>query len=234
MFPGIESSTVRERSVPGTLETEACTSACSWRRKEFASTPTVGWIWTRSVGRDHALGDERAGNRTGRKEFAEMEKATFGGGCFWGVEATFRNVSGVVGTSVGYLGGTLDNPTYEDVCRGDTGHAEVVEVGFDPAKVSYESLLDVFWDMHDPTQLNRQGPDVGHQYRSAIFFHTPEQEARALASRAALEESGRHQDPIVTEITPASTFHRAEDYHQQYLETRGLASCTIPAHQDQE
>lgn len=154
-----------------------------------------------------------------------MEKATFGAGCFWGVEAAFRNVDGVISTAVGYLGGTLSNPTYEKVCSGRTGHAEVVEVLYDPAKVSYATLLDRFWELHDPTQLNRQGPDVGTQYRSAIFYHTPEQEQLARASKEKLEQSGVYKRPIVTEITPASTFYQAEDYHQQYLEKRGLASC---------
>ena len=156
-----------------------------------------------------------------------MEKATFGAGCFWGVEAAFQEVEGVVSTAVGYSGGHLQKPTYQDVCSGRTGHAEVVQVEYDPAKVSYDRLLDVFWDNHDPTTVNRQGPDVGEQYRSAIFFHTPEQEAAAKASKARLERSGRYARPIVTEITPASEFWRAEDYHQRYLEKRGLAHCTI-------
>ncbi|HYV58196.1 MAG TPA: peptide-methionine (S)-S-oxide reductase MsrA [Candidatus Nitrosopolaris sp.] len=156
-----------------------------------------------------------------------MEKATFGAGCFWGVEAAFQEIEGVTSTAAGYSGGTLANPTYQDVCSGRTGHAEVVQVEYDPARVSYERLLDVFWDNHDPTTLNRQGPDVGEQYRSAIFFHTPEQEAVAKASKARLERSGRFRRPIVTEITPASTFWRAEEYHQRYLEKRGLAHCTI-------
>ena len=156
-----------------------------------------------------------------------MEKATFGAGCFWGVEAAFRQVNGVKATTVGYAGGTLENPTYKDVCSGRTGHAEVVEVEFDPAQVSYEELLKVFWDNHDPTTLNRQGPDVGEQYRSAIFYHTPEQEAAARASKAALEQSGTYRRAIVTEITPAPTFYRAEDYHQQYFEKRGISHCHI-------
>jgi len=156
-----------------------------------------------------------------------MEKATFGAGCFWGVEAAFRQVNGVKATTVGYAGGTLENPTYKDVCSGRTGHAEVVEVEFDPALVSYEDLLKVFWENHDPTTLNRQGPDVGEQYRSAIFYHTPEQEAAARASKAALEESGTYRRAIVTEITPAPTFYRAEDYHQQYFEKRGISHCHI-------
>lgn len=156
-----------------------------------------------------------------------MEKATFGAGCFWGVEATFRQTTGVTSTSVGYMGGSLENPTYRDVCTDQTGHAEVVEVVYDPAKVSYNELLGVFWDAHDPTTLNRQGPDVGTQYRSAIFYHTPEQEAAARASKEQVQRSGRYPRDIVTEITPASAFYRAEDYHQQYLEKRGLAHCSI-------
>ena len=155
------------------------------------------------------------------------EKATFGAGCFWGIEATYRQVPGVVSTAVGYLGGTLENPSYEQVCSGRTGHAEVVEVEYDPSRTTYEQILDVFWENHDPTTLNRQGPDVGTQYRSAIFFHTPEQEAAAKASKEERDRSGKHRRPIVTEITPASTFYPAEDYHQQYLEKRGLAHCSI-------
>jgi len=154
-----------------------------------------------------------------------MEKATFAAGCFWGVEATFRQVRGVTSTAVGYSGGTFKNPTYQDVCTGRTGHAEVLQVEYDPAQVSYEELLDVFWNTHDPTTLNRQGPDIGTQYRSAILFHTPEQEAAARASKQALEANGRYRRPIVTEITPASEFYRAEEYHQQYLEKRGQAHC---------
>jgi len=158
---------------------------------------------------------------------AHQEKATFGAGCFWGVEATFRQLPGVLGTSVGYAGGTLTNPTYRDVCSGRTGHAEVVEVVYDPARISYDDLLTVFWDNHDPTQKDRQGPDIGKQYRSAIFYHTPEQQATAARSKAAREASGRHRRPIATEITAASPFYVAEDYHQQYLEKRGLSSCHI-------
>src|SRR5579885_1930629 len=156
-----------------------------------------------------------------------LEKALFGAGCFWGVEATYRQVEGVVATAVGYAGGTLDNPTYRDVCTDRTGHAEVVEVTYDPARVSYEDLLNVFWENHDPTQLNRQGPDIGTQYRSVIFFHTPEQQAAAVASKEQRERSGRYKKPIVTEIAPAPTFYMAEDYHQQYLEKRGLSSCHL-------
>ena len=156
-----------------------------------------------------------------------MEKATFAAGCFWGVEATFRQLPGVISTRVGYIGGQLPNPTYKDVCTDRTGHAEAVEVEYDRAKVSYEQLLNVFWENHDPTQLNRQGPDWGTQYRSAIFFHTPEQESAANASKEVLGKSGRFGKPIVTRIVPATTFYEAEDYHQQYLEKRGLASCHI-------
>jgi peptide-methionine (S)-S-oxide reductase len=156
-----------------------------------------------------------------------MAKAIFGAGCFWGVEAAFRQVEGVLATAVGYSGGRLENPSYENVCSGRTGHAEVVEVEYDPSKVSYEKLLDVFWENHDPTTLNRQGPDVGEQYRSAIFFESPEQEAAARASKERLEKSGRYKRSIVTEIEPASTFYRAEEYHQRYLEKHGLAHCRI-------
>jgi|SRR5579864_5700337 len=156
-----------------------------------------------------------------------MEKATFGAGCFWGVEAAFRQVQGVKATAVGYMGGKLKDPTYQDVCTDRTGHAEVVQVEFDPSQVSYEELLSVFWENHDPTTLNRQGPDTGTQYRSVIFFHSPEQEAAAKASKQALEKSGRYKRPVVTEIVSAPEFWRAEDYHQQYLEKRGLAHCHL-------
>ena len=156
-----------------------------------------------------------------------MAKATFAAGCFWGVEATFRQIPGVTSTRVGYTGGEMANPTYKDVCTDRTGHAEAVEVEFDPAKVAYDELLRVFWENHDPTQLNRQGPDWGKQYRSAIFFHSPEQEAAANASKQALEDSGQYRKPIATQIVPATTFYQAEDYHQQYLEKRGLATCHI-------
>jgi len=156
-----------------------------------------------------------------------MAKATFGAGCFWGVEETFRKIPGVTDTAVGYSGGSTKNPTYKDVCTDGTGHAEVVEVDYDPAKVPYETLLDVFWSGHNPTQLNRQGPDVGTQYRSVIFFHTPEQEAAARASKDRLQASGRFPRPIVTEISPAQPFWRAEEYHQRYLDKRGLGSCHV-------
>jgi peptide-methionine (S)-S-oxide reductase len=152
-----------------------------------------------------------------------MAKALFAAGCFWGVEAAFRGIEGVTSTAVGYSGGTAEHPTYEQVCSGRTGHAETVEVDFDPSKVSYDHLLDVFWESHDPTTLNRQGPDVGTQYRSAIFVDGPEQETEATASRERAQT--RLRRPIATEITPAPTFWRAEDYHQQYLEKRGAAHC---------
>ena len=156
-----------------------------------------------------------------------MAKAIFAAGCFWGVEATFRQIPGVISTRVGYTGGNFNHPTYKDVCTDRTGHAEAVEVTYDPAKVSYDKVLQVFWENHDPTQLNRQGPDWGTQYRSAIFFTNPEQEAAAQASKEALEKSHRFSKPIVTQIVPATTFYQAEDYHQQYLEKKGLASCHI-------
>src|SRR5579872_3785345 len=156
---------------------------------------------------------------------SNSELATFGAGCFWGVEETFRTLPGVVRTTVGYLGGTLENPTYKDVCTDTTGHAEVVEVEFDPSQIGFGALLDVFWANHDPTQKNRQGPDYGSQYRSAIFFHSPEQEALAIASKAAVQ--ARISKPIATEITAASKFYPAEDYHQQYLLKRGLSSCHL-------
>ncbi len=156
-----------------------------------------------------------------------MAKATFAAGCFWGVEATFRALPGVNSTQVGYIGGHTENPTYKDVCTDRTGHAEAVEVDYDPTKVAYGDLLKIFWENHDPTQLNRQGPDWGTQYRSAIFFHSPEQQVEAEGSKESLERSHRFSKPIVTQILPAPTFFPAEDYHQQYLEKRGLASCHI-------
>ena len=162
----------------------------------------------------------------------ETEKATFGAGCFWGIEVTFGQIDGVTGTAVGFMGGKTENPFYEDVCTDTTGHAEVVQVEFDPQKVSYEQLLDVFWGSHNPTQVNRQGPDVGTQYRSAIFVHSPEQEETARRSKAERERAGRFKQPIATEIEPAASFYRAEDYHQRYLEKRGLAHCAVPASND--
>ena len=156
-----------------------------------------------------------------------MAKASFAAGCFWGVEAAFRQVEGVLETAVGYEGGHTGDPTYEDVCTGATGHAETVEIDYDPSRVSYDQLLDVFWGNHDPTTLNRQGPDVGDQYRSAIFIHTPEQQAAATASKEKLEKSGKYKRSIVTRIQPASRFYRAEEYHQRYFEKNGLAHCRI-------
>jgi peptide-methionine (S)-S-oxide reductase len=150
------------------------------------------------------------------------EKAIFGAGCFWGVEAAFRAVKGVSEVVSGYSGGHFKNPSYHDVCTGKTGHAEVVQVEYDPSQVDYDTLLDVFWGCHNPTTRNRQGPDVGTQYRSAIFFYTPEQEAAAKASKEKSEQNGRWRDPIVTEISPAAEFYPAEEYHQRYLEKRGI------------
>jgi peptide-methionine (S)-S-oxide reductase len=156
-----------------------------------------------------------------------MEKATFGAGCFWGVEVAFANLPGVTATAVGYEGGKTEAPTYRDVCTDSTGHAEVVELDFDPAKITYSQVLDAFFSLHDPTQLNRQGPDWGTQYRSAVFYHSEEQKAAAEAKIAELNASGKFSKKIVTKIEPAQTFWRAEDYHQRYLEKRGLASCHI-------
>jgi peptide-methionine (S)-S-oxide reductase len=164
---------------------------------------------------------------TARGESTRMEKATFAAGCFWGVEATFQKVKGVKSTAVGYSGGVLENPTYQDVCTDRTGHAEAVQVEYDPAQVPYEKLLEIFWSNHDPTTRNRQGPDIGAQYRSVIFYHSPEQKSAAVASKRRLEESGKYKRAIVTEIIPASTFWRAEEYHQQYLEKRGLSNCHV-------
>jgi peptide-methionine (S)-S-oxide reductase len=156
-----------------------------------------------------------------------MEKATFGAGCFWGVEETFRRLPGVESTQVGYMGGHTSNPTYKQVCTDGTGHAEVVEVTFDPSKIAYPDLLGVFWANHDPTTMNRQGPDVGAQYRSAVFYHSPEQQAEAQSFKEKLERSKIYKRPIVTEITAAGEFWRAEDYHQQYLAKRGQSHCHI-------
>ncbi len=155
------------------------------------------------------------------------QTATFGAGCFWGVEEAFRQLPGVTATAVGYAGGKMLNPTYEDVCTDETGHAEVVEVKYDPSKISYDKLLQTFWDNHNPTTLNRQGPDNGSQYRSVIFYHTPEQQAAAEASKLALDTSGKWKQPVVTQLAPAAPFYLAEDYHQQYLAKRGLSNCHI-------
>jgi peptide-methionine (S)-S-oxide reductase len=156
---------------------------------------------------------------------AKLKKATFGAGCFWGVEDAFRKLEGVIDTQVGYSGGDFDHPSYQDVCSGVTGHAEVVEVTYNPEIISYTDLLDLFWDIHDPTTLNRQGPDIGAQYRSVIFYHDPEQEKLALESKEKLEKSGRYPGKIVTKIQPAPEFWRAEEYHQQYIEKTGQKSC---------
>jgi peptide-methionine (S)-S-oxide reductase len=164
---------------------------------------------------------------TGQHKVNHLEKATFGAGCFWHVEKAFQQVGGVVATSVGYMGGTRANPTYEDVCTDRTGHAEVVEVIFDPAQITYEDLLDTFWTIHDPTTLNRQGPDRGTQYRSVIFYYSPEQKAAAEASKKRLEQSFRLERNIVTEITPAGIFYRAEEYHQKYLDKHGHGACLL-------
>jgi peptide methionine sulfoxide reductase msrA/msrB len=157
----------------------------------------------------------------------KLEKATFAAGCFWGIEESFRNLKGIVSTRVGYTGGHIKDPTYEDVCSDKTGHAEAVEVTFDPAVISYEKLLDHFWQIHDPTQLNRQGPDRGSQYRSAIFFHDKQQEKQALASKEKLEKSKKFGGKVVTEVTAASEFYEAEEYHQQYLKKTGQKGCNI-------
>ena len=156
-----------------------------------------------------------------------MEKATFGAGCFWGVEAAFRKGKGVKSTVVGYMGGTLKNLTYEDVCTDKTGHAEVVQLEYDPSIVTYDELLEALWETHNPTTLNRQGPDIGTQYRPVIFYHNEEQKAKAIASKEKLQNSGKYKNEIVTEISPTSTFSRAEEYHQQYFEKHGSHSCGI-------
>jgi len=161
-----------------------------------------------------------------------MDVAIFGAGCFWGVEEAFRQEPGVTSTAVGYAGGTIADPSYEQVCSGETGHAEVVRVEYDPAEIGYERLLEIFWSIHDPTQKDRQGADVGNQYRSAIFYHTPEQEAAARASVKGLESSERFRGPIATEISPACAFHRAEEYHQQYLVKNGRAACPTSMRRD--
>lgn len=157
----------------------------------------------------------------------EKEVATFAAGCFWGVEETFRRTPGVLNTAVGYSGGSTPDPDYRAVCNGDTGHAEAVEVEFDPAQVSFAQLLDIFWENHDPTTLNRQGPDLGTQYRSAVYYHNDAQKAEAMASKERRQASGKHRKPIVTEITPASAFFRAEEYHQRYLAKRGMPGCHL-------
>ena len=156
-----------------------------------------------------------------------LETATFGAGCFWGIEAAFRKIKGVKSTAVGYMGGNLKNPTYEDVCTNKTGHAEVVQIEFDPSIVSYKNLLDEFWNVHDPTQLNKQGLDIGSQYRSVIFYHNPQQKKIAEEVKKRINESERYKKPIVTEISHAKEFYRAEEYHQQYFEKKGISSCRV-------
>ncbi len=173
-----------------------------------------------------ASGEVRKENAMGTEK---LQVATFAAGCFWGVEESFRLVPGVVATRVGFTGGTMQNPTYNDVCSDRTGHAEAVEVQFDPAFVSFDALLEVFWKIHDPTTINRQGPDTGSQYRSVIFFHDQEQEKAARASIAALEKSGRFKRAIVTQVVPAQEFYPAEEYHQKYFKKRGISpTCHIP------
>ena len=156
----------------------------------------------------------------------KCELATFGAGCFWGVEEAFKNIPGVLSTAVGYAGGVTDDPSYEQVCSGKTGHAEVVHLEFDPEQVSFESLLEAFWNLHDPTTPNRQGPDIGSQYRSIVLYHSPDQKIAASAAKKELEENGRYASPVVTEIEPFTIFYRAEEYHQRYLEKRGRSSCS--------
>jgi peptide-methionine (S)-S-oxide reductase len=179
-----------------------------------------------ALGSGPGAGKKDAGNPAGAGEEVTMKKATFAAGCFWGIESAFRAVDGVTSTQVGYTGGETENPNYREVCTNLTGHAEAVEVTYDPRRVTYEDLLAVFWKIHDPTQHNRQGPDVGSQYRSAIFFHDAGQEEAARASRDVLEKSGKLKGRIATEIVPAGTFYRAEEYHQRYLEKRGLGTCS--------
>jgi peptide-methionine (S)-S-oxide reductase len=156
-----------------------------------------------------------------------LEKATFGAGCFWGVEAAYRKIKGVISTAVGYMGGTLENPSYEDVCTDKTGHVEVVKIEFDPLVISYENLLEVFWNIHDPTQLNRQGPDIGTQYKSVIFYHDEKQKKKAEVSKNKQEKLKKYSKPIVTEILEAKTFYKAEEHHQQYFEKRDASNCPV-------
>jgi peptide-methionine (S)-S-oxide reductase len=181
---------------------------------------------TSVLGLGAGKGEMEAGSPVETGEEGTMKKATFAAGCFWGIESAFRAVDGVTSTQVGYTGGETEDPNYREVCTDLTGHAEAVEVTYDPRRVTYEDLLALFWKIHDPTQHNRQGPDVGSQYRSAVFFHDAGQEKAARASRDALEKSGRFKGEIATEIVPAARFYRAEEYHQQYLEKRGLGSCS--------
>ena len=171
--------------------------------------------------------DFSATKSTDKKKAVPVETATFAAGCFWGIELAFQKTEGVLSTTVGYMGGTLREPTYRDVCSGTTGHAEVVQLTFDPDKISYKELVDIFWRLHDPTSLNRQGPDVGTQYRSAIFYHSPQQKQIAEQAKTRLQSSGKYKGPIVTEIQAAKPFYPAEEYHQSYLKKRGVTSCRI-------
>lgn len=198
-----------------TREQKRGTANHTRRDSAFAFMPIKLYL---QLGRCNNIESENGGMR---------EKATFAAGCFWGIEVAFRELPGVLDVASGYEGGHTANPTYKDVCTDRTGHAETVEVEYDPAQITYDRLLETFWTIHDPTQVNRQGPDVGTQYRSAIFFHTPEQEQAARASKAQLEASGRFRRPIATQIESAQTFYRAEEYHQQYLSKRGLKHCHI-------
>ncbi len=196
----------------------------------FAAGCSYSYSAAQSAAAAEPLGKQASSKENpfkGKEIPVSAEKATFAAGCFWGVEATFRKTPGVVDTAVGYTGGKVDNPTYKQVCSGRTAHAEAVEVIFDPEKTSYEKLLEVFWSCHDPTTPNRQGPDIGHQYRSAIFYHSEEQKNAAEVSKEQLDRSGKLRRPVVTEIVPAATFWRAEEYHQRYLEKRGRASCNL-------
>jgi len=213
---GVEATDSAQEKKAGGAEGAGSSGASAAGRPEGAA----------SQGEDAARATEKAGLRD-EGGARGLETATFGARCFWGVEAAFRKVEGVAGTEVGYSGGDFENPTYEDVCSGRTGHAEVVRVRFDPERVTYEELLEVFWNAHNPTQVNRQGPDVGYQYRSVILFHTEEQERLARASKKALEESRKYSRPVATSVEPAGKFWRAEEYHQQYLEKRGLAACHV-------
>ncbi len=197
------------------------------RARATMSQPSSG-VYS-SLSENETMQNERNDGNQDDKTTANQKnrKATFAAGCFWGVEAAFRQVQGVVRTSVGYIGGSVEHPSYQVVCTGQTGHAEAVQVEYDPSRVTYSDLLAVFWDCHDPTTLNRQGPDIGTQYRSAIFYHSPEQERESSASLIQMQKSGRFQRAIVTQLVPAPAFYEAEEYHQQYLEKRGLASCKI-------
>ena len=189
----------------------------------------IVWLFADGFSFHRGGADARSTHRTKRTSDMKTTFATFGAGCCWGVEQKFREIPGVVETAVGYMGGQTTNPSYKDVCTDTTGHAEVVQVEFDPTKVTYEQLLDAFWRLHDPTQVNRQGPDFGKQYRSVVFVHSPEQQAAAQAAKDQLSASGRFRKPIATQIVslPPTDFWRAEEYHQQYLEKRGLGSCHL-------